>query len=289
MNAIAPDIFDRKLRAQRLLKARRHFAAVDFLLRRMAQDMNDRLLDINRSFEKALIIAPHECVLEELPALTEKVQSTDLRRSTPVSEDFIDEENLGLTRSSYDLILSLGGLHSVNDLPGSLIQLRLALKPDGLLLAALPGGETLTELRSSFMRAESETQNGVSPRVHPFADMQDMGALLQRAGFALPVVDCDKVTVRYETPLHLLNDLRQMGETNCLKDRRRVPMRRQTLMRLAEIYRTDYGEADGRVPARFELIHISGWSPHESQQKPLRPGSAKMRLAEALNTEEKKL
>ncbi|MGC6512056.1 MAG: SAM-dependent methyltransferase [Parvibaculales bacterium] len=289
MSAKAPDIFDRQLRAKRLLKARGHYAEVDFLLRRMAQDINERLLDINRGFKRALVITPHECVLEELPALTDKVQATTLRRSAPVGDDFIDEEHLGLERGGYDLILSLGGLHSVNDLPGSLIQLRLSLEPDGLLLAAFPGGETLTELRACFLQAEAETQNGVSPRIHPFADMQDMGALLQRAGFALPVVDCDKVTVRYETPLHLMRELRRMGEANCLQDRRRVPLRRQTLMRLAEIYATQYGGSDGRVPASFDLIHISGWAPHESQQKPLRPGSAKMRLADALNTDEKKL
>ena len=162
----------------------------------------------------------------------------------------------------------------------------MRLKPDGLFLAALIGGETLTELRQSFAAAESEVEAGVSPRVAPFADLRDLGALLQRAGFALPVTDVDRITVRYDTVFALMHDLRRMGATNALIDRRRVPLRRATLMRMAEIYGERFSDDDGRIRATFEIIWLSGWAPHPSQQQPLRPGSAKTRLADALGTRE---
>ena len=289
MSNKVPEIFDRALRQQHLRRAYPHFNKADFLLRRMAQDMNERLLDVNRKFEKALIVTPHESVLDDITALTDKIQHVEIALSTPLDDRFLDEENPQLQKANYDLILSLNGLHCVNDLPGSLIQYHLALQPDGLFLSSFPGGETLTELRQSFMQAETETTGGVSPRIHPFADLQDMAALMQRAGFALPVVDYDRVTVRYEHALALLKDLRHMGETNCLKDRHRQPLKRQTLMRMAEIYQQSHQHDDGKIPATFDLIYLSGWAPHESQQKPLRPGSAKMRLADALGVEEKKI
>jgi SAM-dependent methyltransferase len=175
----------------------------------------------------------------------------------------------------------------VNDLPGALAQIRRALKPDGLLLAALVGGASLTELRQAFAQAESEIEGGASPRVAPFADVRELGALMQRAGFALPVVDCDRLTVRYDTIFNLMRDLRRMGATNVLRERRRTPLRRATLARMAQVYAQRFADPDGRLRASFEIVWLSGWAPHESQQKPLKPGSAKQRLADALGTIER--
>jgi len=197
-----------------------------------------------------------------------------------------DEEALPFADSTLDLVVSGLSLQAVNDLPGVLVQVRRALKPDGLFLAALLGGDTLAELRQSFAVAESEHDGGVSPRVAPFPDLRDLGALLQRAGFALPVTDVDRITVRYATPLGLLHDLRRMGAANPLIERRRVPLRRATLMRAMAVYAARFADSDGRVRASFDVIWLSGWSPHENQQKPLRPGSAKKRLADALGTTE---
>ena len=177
-------------------------------------------------------------------------------------------------------------LQLVNDLPGALVQIRRALKPDGLFLAALIGGETLTELRQSFAAAESEVEGGASPHVAPFADLRELGALLQRAGFALPVTDVDRLTARYDSVFGLMRDLRRMGATNALHARRRTPLKRATLMRMAEIYAERFADSDGRVHATFEIIWLSGWAPHPSQQQPLRPGTARTRLADALGTRE---
>jgi hypothetical protein len=168
-----------------------------------------------------------------------------------------------------------------------LIQIRRALKPDGLFIGCLLGGATLTELRQAFTEAEAEMEGGVSPRVAPFADVRDLGGLLQRAGFALPVTDIEPVTVRYADPSGLFRDLRAMGLTNALRARRKAPLRRATLMRACEIYAQRFADADGRLRATFELAWLSGWAPHASQQRPLQPGSAKMRLADALGTEER--
>jgi SAM-dependent methyltransferase len=174
----------------------------------------------------------------------------------------------------------------VNDLPGTLIQIRRALKPDGLLLTALVGGDSLVELREAFAQAESEIEGGLSPRVAPFADLRELGALMQRAGFALPVVDSDRLTVRYDSPFALMRDLRAMGATNILSERRRAPLKRRTLQRMTQIYADRFADADGRLRATFEIAWLSGWAPHESQQKPLKPGSAAQRLADALGTKE---
>jgi SAM-dependent methyltransferase len=195
-----------------------------------------------------------------------------------------DEEALPFADHTLDLVVSALSLQAVNDLPGVLVQVRRALKPDGLFLAALLGGDTLAELRQSFAMAESELDGGVSPRVAPFPDLRDVGGLLQRAGFALSVTDVDRITVRYATPLRLLHDLRHMGATNPLAERRRVPLRRATLMRAMEVYAARFADPDDRVRASFDIIWLSGWSPHESQQKPLRPGSAQKRLADVLGT-----
>jgi SAM-dependent methyltransferase len=206
--------------------------------------------------------------------------------SSPDADIVADEEALPFRDASLDLVVSALALQFVNDLPGALVQVRRALRPDGLFLAAVLGGETLTELRQSFAAAEAEVEGGVSPRVAPFADLRDMGALLQRAGFALPVTDVERLTVRYSSPFILMGELRRMGATNVLVQRRRVPLRRATLKRMAEIYAERFSDPDGKVRATFEIIWLSGWAPHESQQKPLRPGSAQARLADALGTRE---
>lgn len=195
-----------------------------------------------------------------------------------------DESRLPLADASLDLVLSALTLQFVDDLPGTLVQIRRALKPDGLFLGALIGGTSLTELRQAFVEAETELQGGASPRVLPFADMRLAGSLLQRAGFALPVVDADIVTVRYGNAFDLMKDLRAMGATNVLAERWRRPTHRAVFHRMAEIYQENFADSDGRITATFEIIWMSGWAPHESQQKPLKPGSAQIRLADALQT-----
>jgi SAM-dependent methyltransferase len=210
--------------------------------------------------------------------------------ATQLSDAFLrvaaDEEALPFADGSLDLVVSALALQFVNDLPGTLIQIRRALKPDGLLLTALIGGDSLIELREAFAQAESEIEGGLSPRVAPFADLRELGALMQRAGFALPVVDSDRLTVRYDSPFALMRDLRAMGATNILSERRRVPLKRKTLQRMAQLYADRFADADGRLRATFEIAWLSGWAPHESQQKPLKPGSATQRLADALGTKE---
>ncbi|WP_289052511.1 methyltransferase domain-containing protein, partial [uncultured Methylobacterium sp.] len=188
---------------------------------------------------------------------------------------------------SFDLAVSLLALQHANDLPGALVQIRRALRPDGLFVGCLLGGRTLTELRQVLTQAESEVEGGASPRVAPFAEVRDVGGLLQRAGFALPVADVETVTVRYGDPFGLMRDLRAMGLTNALRERR-GGLRRETLMRAAALYAERFADPDGRLRATFEMIWLSGWVPHESQQKPLRPGSAQARLADALGTVERK-
>lgn len=198
----------------------------------------------------------------------------------------VDEERLPFGDETLDLVVSTLALHWTNDLVGALIQIRRALRPDGLFLGAIFGGATLTELRQCLLAAEAELTDGASMRVSPFADAIDAAGLLQRAGFALPVADVDRVKVRYAHPLALLQDLRRMGETSVLLDRSRKPLPRKVLFRAMELYVERFAEADGKVPATFEIVSVTGWAPHESQQKPLRPGSAKMRLADALGVKE---
>jgi len=193
-----------------------------------------------------------------------------------------DEERLPFAAASLDLIVSSLSLHWANDVIGALVQARLALKPDGLFIGALFGGATLTELRQALTAAELELTGGAGPRVSPFADPSDAAGLLQRAGFALPVADVDRVTVRYDHPMRLMADLRRMGETSVLAERHPRPLTRRVLARALEIYARDFADPDGRLPATFEILTLTGWSPSETQQKPLRPGSAKVRLADAL-------
>jgi SAM-dependent methyltransferase len=199
----------------------------------------------------------------------------------------LESEPLPLAPESFDLAVSALALQFVNDLPGVLAQIRRALKPDGLLLAAMVGGDTLTELRQSFAAAEAELEGGVSPRVAPFADLRDVGALLQRVGFALAVTDVDRSVVRYDNAFALMQDLRRMGATNVLMERRRTPTRRATLLRMAQIYGERFADPDRRIRATFDVIWLSGWAPHASQQQPLQPGSAEASLAEAVKRRRK--
>ena len=284
----SPLIFDRQL-----LRARRARAAAlgpaGFLLDRVADDLAARLSAVLRTFDIAADIGtPTDAVRR---ALTGRVGTIVAVRPDAAGCNrpavAADEEALPFRDGSLDLAVSALALQFVNDLPGTLIQIRRALKPDGLFLAAMIGGETLGELQEAFAQAESEIEGGLSPRVAPFADLRDLGALLQRAGFALPVTDVDRVTVRYATPLALMQDLRRMGATNVLAERRRKPLRRSTLARMLQVYAQRFADPDGRVRATFEIVWLSGWAPHESQQKPLKPGSAKARLADALQTQER--
>lgn len=272
-----PTIFDRNLLRLRQRRARA-LGPATFLIDRVAAELGERLAVVLRRFERAADLGTPTDALRRVLLASGKVGA--------VADVIADEEALPFANDSLDLVVSALALQFVNDLPGTLIQIRRALKPDGLLLAALIGGDSLVELREVFAQAESEMEGGVSPRVAPFADLRELGALLQRAGFALPVVDSDRLTVRYKTALDLMRDLRRMGATNVLTERRRAPLKRRTLFRMAEIYAERFSDADGRLRATFEIAWLSGWAPHESQQKPLKPGSASARLADALGTRE---
>ncbi len=272
-------------------------ALPDFLLRRAADDMAERLQGVERSFTRILNIGAHNGLLAEtLKAVYPAAEPViNMEASAPLlalcaaPKIQADEEFLPFRDGAVDLIVSALSLQFVNDLPGALVQIRQALTPDGLFLGSVLGGATLQELRLSFAQAEVELDGGISPRVAPMADIRDFGGLLQRAGFALPVADADLVTVTYASPLALMLELRAMGAGNVLTERRKRPLRRSTLARAIEIYAERFSVSGGRVAASFEIIHLAGWAPHESQQKPLQPGSAKARLAEALGVEEHKL
>jgi len=285
-----PAIFDRKLLRMRQQRARA-LGAETFLIDRVADELGERLGVVMREFERAVDLGTPSGAVRR--ALVETGKVGTIVAAPPVATNdgafahvLADEEALPFADGSLDLIVSALALQFVNDLPGTLIQARRALKPDGLLLAALVGGDTLSELREAFAEAESEVEGGLSPHVAPFADVRELGGLLQRAGFALPVVDSDRLTVRYDSVLALMHDLRRMGATNVLNERRRTPLKRPTLRRLAEIYAKRFADADGRLRATFEIVWLSGWAPHERQQKPLKPGSAAHRLADALGTRE---
>jgi SAM-dependent methyltransferase len=270
----APILFDRALLRRRQQRAEK-LGAVTFLFDRVAEDMAERLRAVLREFSAAADIwTPGELL---------RGPARDRFKSfTHLSLDESATETLPLQPESLDLAISALAFQFVNDLPGVLAQIRRALKPDGLLLAAMIGGDTLTELRQSFAAAEAECEGGASPRVAPFADLRDIGALLQRAGFALPVTDVDRVVVRYDSAFALMTDLRRMGATNILVERSRRPTRRATLLRMAQIYSERFADPDGRIRATFDVIWLSGWAPHASQQQPLKPGSAKTGLAEAV-------
>jgi SAM-dependent methyltransferase len=286
----APLIFDRHLVRCRLARAIAGGYA-DFLLRHAIDDLDERLGTVLRHFPLALDVGTPTASLREWLAASgrvdEVVRLTSLSDTAPLSV-VGDAEALPFAPGRFDLAVSLLALQSVNDLPGALVQIRRALKPDGLFLGCLLGGATLYELRQAFTQAEAELEAGVSPRVAPFADVSDLGGLLQRAGFALPVADLEPVIVRYADPFGLFRDLRAMGLTNALVERRKAPLRRATLVRAAAIYAERFADADGRLRATFEIAWLSGWAPHASQQKPLKPGSAQVRLADALGVTEHK-
>jgi SAM-dependent methyltransferase len=268
-----PILFDRALLHARQRRALTQ-GPVSFLLDRVNEDMADRLAAVMREFQAAADLWTPGEGLSALQARLPSVQRVAL--------DANGDEKLPFARESLDLVASALALQFVNDLPGVLAQIRHALKPDGLLLAAMIGGDSLTELRQAFAAAEAECEGGVSPRVVPFADLRDIGALLQRAGFALPVTDVDRVVVRYANAFALMQDLRRMGAANVLIERRRMPTRRTTLLRMAEIYAERFADPDGRIRATFDIIWLSGWAPHASQQQPQKPGSAKASLADAV-------
>lgn len=263
-----PTLFDRELLAQRRARATSEGA---FLHLAIAEQVLERLNEVNKTFQDRLVIGP----------------KADLWAKTVGGRGIPDTETLPLTESSQDLIIHGLSLHWANDPVGQLVQMRRALRPDGMMIAALFGGQTLKELRTSLAEAETEIEGGLSPRVAPMGEIRDLGGLVQRAGLALPVADSTVLNVTYETPLHLMRDLRAMGETNVMTERRKTPMRRETLLKACEIYTQNYSDG-GRIFATFEIIFLTGWAPHESQQKPLKPGSAQMRLADALGAKEEK-
>jgi SAM-dependent methyltransferase len=270
----APVLFDRALLRARQRRAEK-MPSAGFLLDRVAEDMAERLHAVLRDFSSAADIGtPGDQVRNALTRRLGQLARVDLPER--------ESEPLALAPESIDLAVSGLALQFVSDLPGVLAQIRRALKPDGLLLAAMIGGDTLTELRQSFAAAEAELEGGISPRVAPFADLRDVGALLQRGGFALPVTDVDRIVVRYDNAFALMQDLRRMGATNVLIERRRAPTRRATMLRMAEIYSERFADPDGRIRATFDVVWLSGWAPHQSQQQPLKPGSAKASLAEAV-------
>jgi len=292
MDEARPDLFDfAALAARRDRAMRLGFAdGADFLWREVAGLLAERLAEVNRAFPRAALIGTGAGAVPA--ALGVGRDGLTLLDPSPAmaaaaGAAVLDRETLPLTEGSQDLAVSTFLLHALNDPVGHLIQLRRALRPDGLLLAALFGGQTLHELRASLAEAEAECEGGLSPRVAPMAEIRELGGLLQRAGFAMPVADSERLTVTYPTPLHLMRELRAMGETNILAARRRQPLRRATLMRACEIYAQAFGSPDGRVRATFEIVFLTGWAPGPEQPKPLRPGSATARLADALGTTER--
>ncbi|WP_262692997.1 methyltransferase domain-containing protein [Kordiimonas aestuarii] len=264
-----PDaLFDMDAVLRNAARGRAMGTEFDFLREEVADRMQDRLKDINRRFENVLDIGGRSFVNE---ATTVHLPAGDAA--------------LDATPSSHDLVISNLSMHWVNDLPGLMVQANHALKPDGLFIASLFGGDTLHELRHALIAAESEVVGGASARIIPFADVRDLGSLLQRAGFALPVTDMDTITVTYEHPLKLMQELRGMGEANAMTTRSRTFLRRDVLARACEIYTAKYAGPDGRIPATFQVMYMTGWHPHESQQKPLKPGSGKVNLADALKAD----
>ncbi|SHG83444.1 Methyltransferase domain-containing protein [Kaistia soli DSM 19436] len=276
----APTIFDSDLLALRQERARRMAVpGADFLLRQAVDELADRLMTVNRRFDRAVDIGTPTSALAE--ALQASGQVGTIERTSWAHVG--GAEVLPLEPARFDLAVSALALQWVNDLPGMLTQIRRALAGDGLLLAIFAGGETLMELRNALAGAEAELRGGAGPRVAPFADLRDVGSLLQRAGFALPVVDTDRITVRYDTMFHLVRDLRAMGAGNVLADRDPRPLTRAIAGRAAALYAERFADADGRIRATFDFVSVSAWAPHESQPKPLRPGSATARLEDAVN------
>ncbi|MEO1028282.1 MAG: methyltransferase domain-containing protein [Pseudomonadota bacterium] len=289
-----PILFNRKRLRARKDRIAKNFSQFGFLHHTAAYALLDRLDDHTHAFERCLDLGSHDGYLAlQLAAdndrfviaanLSERFAGQCIGKDIP--SVVFDEEAACFAPQSFDLVTSALSLHWANDLPGSLVQIRNMLKPDGLLLAALFGGGTLTELRSCLLQAESELTSGAAQRISPLPGLQDMAGLLQRAGFALPVADIDRLTVRYDTMFHLLADLKGMGECSAFQQAA-PPLTKGVLYRAAELYAEQHSDPDGRIRASFNIIYIAGWAPAASQPKPLRPGSAKVRLAEALNTKE---
>ncbi len=294
------EVFDRRLLRARRDRAAASLPAHDFLFREVAARLVDRLADIRRDFTVALDLGCHTGFVAQAakalpPGKIGALVQADLsprmaaaaRAAAGLPSVAADEEYLPFADASFDLVLSCASLHQVNDLPGALVQIQRALKPDGVFLAALFGGATLSELRQAWLAAETAQEGGAGPRVAPFADLRDAAGLLQRAGFALPVADSDTITVTYDTPLKLMADLRSMGESNVMIERRRTPTRRATLMAAADHYMAQFAGSDGRAPATFQILYLTGWAPAAGQPQALRPGSAQSRLADALDAPER--
>lgn len=257
-----PLLTDRKA-----LSLHRTRASALFLQEEVVLEVHERLTEVNRTFTAPMVVTGFPALWPDFPSIA-------------------DEDTLALPAGELDLVIHALSLHWANDPVGQLVQCRRALRPDGLFIAVLFGGQTLHELRASLAEAETEVSGGLSPRVLPMGEIRDLGGLLGRAGFALPVADSFTKTVLYRDAFHLMRDLRAMGEGNALHARLRRPTRRAVLIRAAEIYTDRFGTPDGRIPATFEIICLTGWAAHDSQQKPLRPGSAAARLADALNASE---
>lgn len=289
MNADDIHIFDRRAVRRHRDRAAAAPAEHEFLLVEVADRLADRLADTNRRFPLALDLGCHRGEIGRtlagrggIETLVQADGSAAMAKAAGGLALVADEEALPFAVGRFDLVLSALTLHWVNDLPGTLIQASRCLRPDGLFLAAMLGGETLAELREAIMEAEIAEEGGARPRVSPFAEVRDAGSLLQRAGFALPVVDLDTIAVSYPNALALMRDLRWMGETNAVEARPRSFTRRATLLRAAAIYAERFGDEEGRIPARFEVLYLTGWAPHESQPKPARRGSGKIDLGTAL-------
>ena len=284
MSQTPPQIFNRALLRQRKVRTMAAAGAHDFLFREVGERLLERLGEINRRFDRVLALG------EPINGLKAALPGANLihawNRPSPRRDLVLDEEYLPFKPASFDLIVALGSLHWVNDLPGCLIQLRHCLRPDGLLLAAMAGGNTLQELRQAFLEADLEVGGGASPRIAPFADVRDLGGLLQRAGFAMPVADADHITVNYRRIDDLLADLRGMGESAAMTQRATTPTRRAALSAMAAAYQNRYITDAGLLPASFDIVYLSGWAPAPGQPQPKKPGSATARLADALGTRE---
>ena len=272
----APALFDADRLAQRRARAARGPGA-DFLHETMAAEVSERLKEVNRTFTAPVVVGPRA------PLWAEFLAAEGLAPPQPVP----DTDPLDLVEGAHDLLVHALALHWSNDPVGQLVQSRRALRPDGLFLGLLFGGQTLAELRTALATAEVEVTGGLSPRVAPMGEIRDLGGLLQRAGFAMPVADSHRLTVTYATAFDLMRDLRAMAETNVLRDRLRRPTRRAVFLRAAELYAERFAGPDGRIPATFEVVVLTGWAPAPDQPQPLRPGSARMRLADALGVPER--
>lgn len=285
-----PNIFDRDRLRKHRDRAASNFAEHDFLFKEMAQRLCDRLEYIKRKFPVALDLGAHNGVLAEIlqgsggvETLIQTEFSESLLHKAQNIRVVADEELLPFAENSFDLVMSVGSLHWVNDLAGTLIQIQRSLKPDGLFLSIFFGGQTLKELRTSFEKAEMQIRGGLSPRISPFIDVQTGGSLLQRAGFALPVVDSEMLTVEYNHPLKLMKELRGMGEANSLYECEKSFTPCSLIMSAVDNYFQDFTNEEGRVTASFELITLTGWKPHASQQKPSGRGSGKVPLSQVIS------